>query len=56
MRSSIPPEHACYASDRRVLVDAEVAGDGVRVQESGYKQRDGDHADECEHNEDEARD
>ena len=39
-----------------VLVDAEVAGDGVYVQEPKDEQRDGDHADEYEHNQDEARD
>lgn len=31
------------------LVDAEVVGDGVHVQEPKDEQRDGDRADECEH-------
>jgi hypothetical protein len=39
-----------------VLVDAEVAGDGVHVQEPKDEQGGGDHADECERNQDEARD
>jgi hypothetical protein len=39
-----------------VLVDAEVAGDGVHVQEPKDEQRGGDHAGECERNQDEARD
>jgi len=39
-----------------VLVDAEVVGDGVYVQEPKDEEPDGDHADECEHNQDEARD
>jgi hypothetical protein len=38
------------------LVDAEVAGDGVHVQEPKDEQRGGDHAGECERNQDEARD
>jgi hypothetical protein len=33
-----------------------VVGDGVRVQESEDEQRHRDRADECEHNQDEARD
>jgi hypothetical protein len=37
-------------------MDAEVVGDDVRVQGSENKQRDGDDADEREHNKDEARD
>lgn len=34
---------------RGALVDAEVVGDDVHVQESKDEQRDGDHAEECEH-------
>jgi hypothetical protein len=36
-------------------VDAEVVGDDVHVQEPKDEQRDSGHADECEHNQDEAR-
>jgi hypothetical protein len=37
-------------------VDAEVASDGVHVKEPEDEQHDGDYADECEHDQDEARD
>lgn len=36
-------------------MDAEVVGDDVHVQEPKDEQRDSGHADECEHNQDEAR-
>jgi hypothetical protein len=36
-------------------VDVEVVGDDVHVQEPKDEQRESDHADECEHNQDEAR-
>ena len=43
-------------SHGRRLVDAEVVGDAVHVQEPKDEQRNRDRADECERNQDEARD
>jgi hypothetical protein len=42
------------ANDWR-LVDAEVVGDELHIQEPKDEQRECGHADECEHNQDEAR-
>ena len=50
-RLSVPVQEG-----RHALVDAEVVGDDVYVQESKDEQRDGDHAEECEHDQDKARD
>jgi hypothetical protein len=44
-----------YARHGSRLVDAEVVSDGVHVQEPKDEQRDGDHADECAHDQDEER-
>jgi hypothetical protein len=48
-----PPPDVSHA---RRLVDAEVAGDGVHVQDPKDEPRDGDRADECVRNQDQARD
>ena len=48
-----PPPDVSHA---RCLVDAEVVGDGVHVQEPKDEPSDGDRADECERNQDKARD
>jgi hypothetical protein len=47
-----PPE----VSHARRLLDTEVVGDGVHVQEPKDEQHDGDHADKCERDQDKARD
>jgi hypothetical protein len=47
-----PPPDVSHA---RRLVDAEVVGDGVHVQEPKDEPSDGDRADECERNQDKAR-
>jgi hypothetical protein len=41
-------------ANRGRLVDAKVVGDDLHVQEPKDEQRESDHADECEHNQDEA--
>lgn len=49
-----PPPDVSHA--RRLLVDAEVVGDGVHVQEPKDEERDGDRGDERARNQDKARD
>ena len=44
------PDHTRHGSR---LLDAEVVSDGVHVQEPKDEQRDGDHADECAHDQEE---
>ena len=52
----LPLREAPLSSGRlTALVDAEVVGDDLHVQEPKDEQRESDHADECEHNQDEAR-
>jgi hypothetical protein len=48
-RTSTPTSEMAAA-----LADVEVVGDDVHVQEPKNKQRESDHANECEHNHDEA--